>query len=171
MTSQVKVYVAQTRKIEVGDKMAGRHGNKGIVSAIVPAEDMPFTADGRPVIIDFGAIKLIEEGWFQKHIADFAYETALRKQSGEKPVIGVNRYVLDESDVKIETHPYDESTARRQIARTVLPDYKSEGSYDHQQWDHADNAADEVTKHRALLRINRSYAGSCFIRRLRRLRR
>ncbi len=65
-----------------------------------------------------GTIKLIEEGWFQKHIADFAYETALRKQSGEKPVIGVNRYVLDESDVKIEVHPYDESTAKRQIERT-----------------------------------------------------
>ena len=40
-----------------------------------------------------GAIKLIEEGWFQKQIADFAYDTALRKQSGEKPVIGVNRFV------------------------------------------------------------------------------
>lgn len=65
-----------------------------------------------------GTIRLIEEGWFQKHIADFAYETALRKQSGEKPVIGVNRYVLDESDVKIETHPYDQTTADRQIART-----------------------------------------------------
>lgn len=65
-----------------------------------------------------GAIKLIEEGWFQKHIADFAYETALRKQSGEKPVIGVNRYVLDESDVKIEVHPYDETTAKRQVDRT-----------------------------------------------------
>lgn len=65
-----------------------------------------------------GAIKLIEEGWFQKHIADFAYETALRKQSGEKPVIGVNRYVIDESNVKIETHPYDLSTAERQISRT-----------------------------------------------------
>ena len=65
-----------------------------------------------------GTIKLIEEGWFQKHIADFAYETALRKQSGEKPVIGVNRYVIDESDVKIETHPYDQTTADRQIART-----------------------------------------------------
>src|SRR3954465_11982685 len=38
-----------------------------------------------------GAIKLIEEGWFQKQIADFSYETALRKQTGEKPVIGVNR--------------------------------------------------------------------------------
>lgn len=65
-----------------------------------------------------GAIKLIEEGWFQKHIADFAYDTALRKQSGEKPVIGVNRYVIDESGVKIVTHPYDVSTAERQIART-----------------------------------------------------
>lgn len=65
-----------------------------------------------------GSIKLIEEGWFQKHIADFAYETALRKQSGEKPVIGVNRYVLDESHVKVETHPYDISTATRQISRT-----------------------------------------------------
>jgi len=65
-----------------------------------------------------GTIKLIEEGWFQKHIADFAYETALRKQSGEKPVIGVNRYVMDESGVKIEVHPYDETTANRQIART-----------------------------------------------------
>lgn len=65
-----------------------------------------------------GTIKLIEEGWFQKHIADFAYETALRKQSGEKPVIGVNRYVVDEADVKIEVHPYDQTTAERQIART-----------------------------------------------------
>ncbi|GAW37402.1 methylmalonyl-CoA mutase [Roseovarius sp. A-2] len=65
-----------------------------------------------------GAIKLIEEGWFQKHIADFAYETALRKQSGEKPVIGVNRNIIDESDVKIEVHPYDETTAKRQVDRT-----------------------------------------------------
>jgi len=48
---QVKVYVAQTRKIEVGDKMAGRHGNKWIVSRIVPVEDMPFMEDGRPVDI------------------------------------------------------------------------------------------------------------------------
>ncbi|MDD3646178.1 MAG: DNA-directed RNA polymerase subunit beta [Candidatus Gracilibacteria bacterium] len=48
---QIKVYVAQTRKIEVGDKMAGRHGNKGIVSRIVPVEDMPFMQDGTPVDI------------------------------------------------------------------------------------------------------------------------
>ena len=65
-----------------------------------------------------GTIKLIEEGWFQKQIADFAYETALRKQSGEKPVIGVNTMVEEEEDQEIETHPYDSSTADRQIART-----------------------------------------------------
>jgi DNA-directed RNA polymerase subunit beta len=44
-----KVYIAKKRKIQVGDKLAGRHGNKGIVSKIVRAEDMPFLADGRPV--------------------------------------------------------------------------------------------------------------------------
>ncbi len=65
-----------------------------------------------------GAIKLIEEGWFQKQIADFAYETALRKQSGEKPVIGVNTLVEEDENHEIETHPYDSSTADRQIART-----------------------------------------------------
>lgn len=48
---KVKVYVASKRKIQVGDKMAGRHGNKGIVSRIVPIEDMPFLKDGRPVDI------------------------------------------------------------------------------------------------------------------------
>jgi 2-hydroxyisobutanoyl-CoA mutase large subunit len=65
-----------------------------------------------------GTLKLIQEGWFQKHIADFAYETAIRKQTGEKPVIGVNRLVDDTPDPKIETHPYDQSTADRQCART-----------------------------------------------------
>ncbi|MBI2636076.1 DNA-directed RNA polymerase subunit beta [Candidatus Peregrinibacteria bacterium] len=48
---QIKVFVAQTRKIQVGDKMAGRHGNKGVVSRIVPREDMPFLADGTHVDI------------------------------------------------------------------------------------------------------------------------
>jgi DNA-directed RNA polymerase subunit beta len=47
----VKVYVAEKRKISVGDKMAGRHGNKGIIARIVPEEDMPFLPDGRPVEI------------------------------------------------------------------------------------------------------------------------
>ena len=48
---KAKVYVAKKRKLKVGDKMAGRHGNKGVVAKIVPAEDMPFMEDGTPVDI------------------------------------------------------------------------------------------------------------------------
>ena len=47
----VRVYIAQKRKISVGDKMAGRHGNKGVVSRILPVEDMPFLPNGRPLDI------------------------------------------------------------------------------------------------------------------------
>ena len=47
----VRVYIAQKRKISVGDKMAGRHGNKGVVSRILPEEDMPFLPDGTPLQI------------------------------------------------------------------------------------------------------------------------
>ncbi len=46
---QIKIYVAEMRKISVGDKIAGRHGNKGVVSRILPVEDMPFMADGTPI--------------------------------------------------------------------------------------------------------------------------
>ncbi|GIR48625.1 MAG: hypothetical protein CM15mP58_07220 [Burkholderiaceae bacterium] len=45
----VKVNIAVKRRLQPGDKMAGRHGNKGVVSRIVPVEDMPYMADGRPV--------------------------------------------------------------------------------------------------------------------------
>jgi DNA-directed RNA polymerase subunit beta len=51
IVKQVKVYVASKRKLSVGDKMAGRHGNKGVVAKIVPEEDMPFLPDGTPVEI------------------------------------------------------------------------------------------------------------------------
>ena len=48
---QIKIFVAEMRKIGVGDKLAGRHGNKGVVSRVLPVEDMPFMADGTPVDI------------------------------------------------------------------------------------------------------------------------
>lgn len=62
-----------------------------------------------------GTLKAIEDGWFQKEIADSAYEFAQRKASGERPVIGVNKYVEPEQQHDIETHPYDQETERRQV--------------------------------------------------------
>ncbi len=51
VNQSVRIYIAQKRKISVGDKMAGRHGNKGVVSRILPVEDMPFLPNGRPLDI------------------------------------------------------------------------------------------------------------------------
>lgn len=73
----VKVYLAVKRRIQPGDKMAGRHGNKGVVSMIVPVEDMPFTADGRPIDIvlnplgvpsrmNIGQVLEVHLGWAAK---------------------------------------------------------------------------------------------------------
>ena len=64
-----------------------------------------------------GTIKLIEEGWFQRRIADFAYDQAMKKAKGEKVVLGVNKFVEPDEKVDIETHKYDPTTAERQIAR------------------------------------------------------
>jgi len=75
----VKVYLAVKRRLQPGDKMAGRHGNKGVVSKIVPVEDMPFMADGRPVDIvlnplgvpsrmNVGQILEVHLGWASKGI-------------------------------------------------------------------------------------------------------
>ena len=51
VSKQIRVYIAQKRKISVGDKMAGRHGNKGVISLILPEEDMPYLPNGKPVDI------------------------------------------------------------------------------------------------------------------------
>ena len=51
VSKEIRVYIVQKRKIQVGDKMAGRHGNKGVVSLVLPQEDMPYLPDGRPVDI------------------------------------------------------------------------------------------------------------------------
>ena len=77
----VKVYVAIKRKLQVGDKMAGRHGNKGVVSRILPEEDMPFLANGRPVDVvlnplgvpsrmNIGQILETHMGWAAKGIGE-----------------------------------------------------------------------------------------------------
>ena len=64
-----------------------------------------------------GTIKLIEQSWFQRRIADFAYETAIKKAKGEKVVLGVNKFVEADETFELETHAYDPTTAQRQIER------------------------------------------------------
>ncbi len=90
----VRVYVAQKRKISVGDKMAGRHGNKGVISRILPEEDMPFLPDGTPVEIvlnplgvpsrmNIGQVLECHLGWaaheLGMYVASPVYDGALEK--------------------------------------------------------------------------------------------
>jgi DNA-directed RNA polymerase subunit beta len=87
----VKVYVAMKRKVQVGDKMAGRHGNKGVISIVVPEEDMPYMPDGTPVDVvlnplgvpsrmNVGQILEIHLGWAAKtlgiHVSTPVFEGA-----------------------------------------------------------------------------------------------
>ena len=119
VVKQVKVYVASKRKLSVGDKMAGRHGNKGVVAAIVPEQDMPFLADGTPVDIVLNPLgvpsrmnvgQLLEThlGWAckvlgikiatpvfdgirEKQVRDFLKEVVdEQKKQGLTPLVGEN---------------------------------------------------------------------------------
>src|SRR6266550_1160914 len=94
----VKVYIAEKRKISVGDKMAGRHGNKGIIARIVPEEDMPFLPDGTPVDIvlnplgvpsrmNVGQILETHLGW-AAHLLGFDAKTPVF-QGADETEIGV----------------------------------------------------------------------------------
>ncbi len=92
----VKVYLAEKRKISVGDKMAGRHGNKGIVARIVPEEDMPFLPNGRPVDIvlnplgvpsrmNVGQILETHLGWAAK-LLNFYAKTPVFEGANEREI-------------------------------------------------------------------------------------
>ncbi|HEY3307462.1 MAG TPA: DNA-directed RNA polymerase subunit beta [Desulfuromonadaceae bacterium] len=98
----VKVYIAIKRKLQVGDKMAGRHGNKGVVSRILPEEDMPYMDDGRPVEIvlnplgvpsrmNVGQILETHLGWAAKGIG-WKIEEMIQKQTSEE---NLKKYLKD----------------------------------------------------------------------------
>jgi DNA-directed RNA polymerase subunit beta len=109
----VKVYVAIKRKIQVGDKMAGRHGNKGVVSRILPEEDLPYLADGSPVDIvlnplgvpsrmNVGQILETHLGWGARALGNQLQEMVERQFGAEKireKLLGV--YEGDENFSKI----------------------------------------------------------------------
>ena len=94
----VRCYIAQKRKISVGDKMAGRHGNKGVISRVLPEEDMPFLPDGRPLQIclnplgvpsrmNIGQVLEVHLGWAASalgwHIATPVFDGATEKNIEE----------------------------------------------------------------------------------------
>jgi len=92
---QIRVAVAQTRKISIGDKVAGRHGNKGVISLIVPQEDMPYLPDGTPVDIclnplgvssrmNIGQVLETHVGWAAKELGITVATPALNGLNDEK---------------------------------------------------------------------------------------
>ena len=87
----VRVYIAQRRKITVGDKLSGRHGNKGVISKINPVEDMPFLADGTPVDVilnplgvpsrmNVGQVLELHLGWVASH----GWNASAAREAGEE---------------------------------------------------------------------------------------
>jgi len=112
VVKQVKVYIASKRKLSVGDKMAGRHGNKGVVAKIVPEEDMPYLKDGTPVDIvlnplgvpsrmNVGQVLETHLGWAAKllglHFAtpvfDGIRETEIREYLKQAKALSTDRLV------------------------------------------------------------------------------
>jgi len=117
----VKVFVASKRKLSVGDKMAGRHGNKGVVARIVAEEDMPFLEDGTPVDIvlnplgvpsrmNVGQVLETHLGWAAKHLG-LRFATPVFDGIAEKEIRGY----LDEAGLPNngKTHLYDGRTGER----------------------------------------------------------
>ncbi|HEX9221115.1 MAG TPA: DNA-directed RNA polymerase subunit beta [Gemmatimonadaceae bacterium] len=113
----VKVYMAEKRKVSVGDKMAGRHGNKGIVARIVPEEDMPFLPDGRPVDIvlnplgvpsrmNVGQILETHLGWAARLLGFYAktpvFQGANEREIGLLLKLAAVTWVRDALDLKAE---------------------------------------------------------------------
>ncbi len=113
----VRVYVAQKRKISVGDKLAGRHGNKGVISKILPVEDMPFMEDGTPVDVvlnplgvpgrmNIGQILEIHLGWLAKTGWDISAGDAPDDTDWKQRLISIHAEAA-EADSNVATPVFD----------------------------------------------------------------
>ena len=98
----VKVYIAMKRKLSVGDKMAGRHGNKGVIARILPEEDMPYLPDGTPVEIvlnplgvpsrmNVGQILETHLGWAAQGAGRAFRDPGIRRRDGARDQEGADR--------------------------------------------------------------------------------
>src|SRR2546428_256341 len=129
----VKVYMAEKRKVSVGDKMAGRHGNKGIVARIVPDEDMPFLPDGRPVDIvlnplgvpsrmNVGQILETHLGWAARLLGFYAktpvFQGANEREIGLLLKLAAITWVRDALDLRTPRVEISEAELRSLIMDT-----------------------------------------------------
>ena len=135
----VKVYVAQKRKISEGDKLAGRHGNKGVISKILPEEDMPFMADGTAVDIilsPLGVPSRMNVGQvLESHLG---YAARYGWEGIEvNPAVGTSGH-SDQMDP--EHRPY-----RKTRPRTEPAVYVATPSFDGAHWDETERAKDKPT--------------------------
>ena len=119
---QVKVFIATKRKMQTGDKMAGRHGNKGTVSRVLPLEDMPYMEDGTPVDIvlnplgvpsrmNVGQILETHLGWAAKELGKQLNELCEQYKRGEKTIDELNdklKTIYGEKQYKKEIEPLTE---------------------------------------------------------------
>ncbi len=121
---QVKVFIATKRKMQTGDKMAGRHGNKGTVSRVLPLEDMPYMEDGTPVDVvlnplgvpsrmNVGQILETHLGWAAKELGRQLNELCEQYKRGEKTIDELNKKLVD---------IYGEKQYKKDIATLSEPD-------------------------------------------------
>jgi len=121
---QVKVFIATKRKMQTGDKMAGRHGNKGTVSRVLPLEDMPYMEDGTPVDIvlnplgvpsrmNVGQILETHLGWAAKELGKQLNELCEQYKRGEKTIEELNQKLID---------IYGEKQYKKEIATLTEPE-------------------------------------------------
>ncbi len=133
VTKLVRVYIAQKRKISVGDKMAGRHGNKGVISRILPRSDMPFLADGTPIQIllnplgvpsrmNIGQVLEVHLGLVCKQlgwkIATPVFDGATEKDIRE--LLAENHFVNPQGEVDGKIQLYDGRTGEPFENRTTV---------------------------------------------------
>ena len=140
----VRVYVAQKRKISEGDKLAGRHGNKGVISKILPIEDMPHLADGTPVDIilnPLGVPSRMNVGQvLESHLgyaARWGWTNAKNEQAGNLPVRGTEQKTrtITEPAVWVATPVFDgahwdeeDKAGRHPTIRKIFENINPEGA-------------------------------------------
>jgi DNA-directed RNA polymerase subunit beta len=122
----VKVYVAIKRKLQVGDKFAGRHGNKGVVSKVLPAEDMPYLADGSPVDMvlnplgvpsrmNIGQILEVHLGWAARNLGN-QLQSVLEKfeASGARETL---KKTFGDTDINAFIDKSDDASIKKMLTR------------------------------------------------------